>query len=91
MRLLRTRRVRQSAGAVSSAARMTTRQLFKTCILMCLYHIDVSMSMCRSTHVSDEFSIPFTFGAATVRCFTSNLIQPLLWPSVTLATLSADD
>jgi hypothetical protein len=71
--------VRQSAGAVSSAARMTTRQLFKTCILMCLYHIDVSMSMCRSTHVSDEFSIPFTFGAATVRCFTSNLIQPLLW------------
>jgi len=45
------------------------------------------MSMCRSTHVSDEFSFPFTFGAATVRCFTSNLIQPLLWPSVTLATL----
>jgi hypothetical protein len=44
--------------------------------------------MCRSTHVSDEFSFPFTFGAATVRCFTSNLIQPLLWPSVTLATLS---
>ena len=39
MRLLRTRRVRQSAGAVSSAARMTTRQLFMTCILMCLYHI----------------------------------------------------
>ena len=55
------------------------------------YPIDVSMSMCRSKHVSDEFSFPFTFDAATVRCFTSNLIQPLLWPSVTLATLSADD
>ena len=32
--------------------------------------------MCRSTHVSDEFSFPFTFGAATVRCLGWLHLEP---------------
>jgi hypothetical protein len=45
--------------------------------------------MCRMNFLSHLRLVPLLYAAWVG--FTSNLIQPLLWPSVTLATLSADD